>query len=233
MPMDRTSVPESGAKLKLVEAAESLFAERGFEAVSVRDITKLAAMNIASVNYHFGSRDGLVAAVMTRYVTPINEERLARLEVLERRWAGKVVPLEEVLEAFVRPLVTQVRRSELSEKLFLKLVGRMFGEQGTAMTPPLEEQFKTVVSRFVKALSKSLPDLPTDEILWRMHFVVGAMYHAMSQEEVLQRISQGACGNPSVETTLSRFSRFAAAGLRNGLETDVVAPKGPQATFDF
>jgi len=231
--MDRTSVPESGAKLRLVEAAEELFAERGFEAVSVRDITKRAGMNIASVNYHFGSRDGLVAGVMIRYIAPINDERLARIEALERRWSGKSVPLEEILDAFVRPLATQVRKSDLSERLFLKLVGRMFGEQAAAMPPVLEEQFKVVVARFLKALSKALPDLSSDEILWRMHFVIGAMVHAMAQDEVLQRISQGASGNPTLESTLSRFSRFAIAGLRNGVSGEVEVKSSPQATFNF
>ncbi len=231
--MDRTSVPESGAKLRLVVAAEELFAERGFEAVSVRDITKHAGMNIASINYHFGSRDGLVAGVMTRYITPINDERLARIEALERRWSGKSVPLEEILDAFVRPLATQVRKSELSERLFLKLVGRMFGEQSSAMPPVVEEQFKQVLTRFVKSLSKALPELAVDEILWRMHFVIGAMVHFMAQDEVLQRISQGASGNPTVETTLSRFSRFAIAGLRNGISEEVIAKPSPQATFNF
>lgn len=231
--MDRTSIPESGAKLRLVEAAEQLFAERGFEAVSVRDITKRAGMNIASINYHFGSRDGLVAGVMIRYITPINDERLARIEALERRWSGKSVPLEEILDAFVRPLATQVRKSELSERLFLKLVGRMFGEQASAMPPAVEEQFKQVVARFVKALSKALSELAVDEILWRMHFVVGAMVHSMAQDEVLQRISQGASGNPTIEATLSRFSRFAVAGLRNGISEEVTAKPSPQATFNF
>lgn len=231
--MDRTSVPESGAKLRLVEAAEELFAERGFEAVSVRDITKRAGMNIASINYHFGSRDGLVAGVMIRYITPINDERLARIEALERRWSGKSVPLEEILDAFVRPLATQVRKSELSERLFLKLVGRMFGEQAAAMPPGVEEQFKQVVARFVKALSKALPELAVDEILWRMHFVVGAMVHSMAQDEVLQRISQGASGYPTIEATLSRFTRFAVAGLRNGISEEVTAKPSPQATFNF
>jgi AcrR family transcriptional regulator len=231
--MDRTSVPESGAKLRLVEAAEELFAERGFEAVSVRDITKRAGMNIASINYHFGSRGGLVAGVMIRYITPINDERLARIEALERRWSGKSVPLEEILDAFVRPLATQVRKSELSERLFLKLVGRMFGEQAAAMPPGVEEQFKQVVARFVKALSKALPELAVDEILWRMHFVVGAMVHSMAQDEVLQRISQGASGNPTIEATLSRFTRFAVAGLRNGISEEVTAKPSPQATFNF
>jgi AcrR family transcriptional regulator len=231
--MDRTSVPTSGAKLRLVVAAEELFAERGFEAVSVRDITKRAGMNIAAVNYHFGSRDGLVAGVMTRYVTPINDERLAGIEALERRWSGKAVPLEEILEAFVRPLVTQVRKSELSERLFLKLVGRMFGEQASAMPPLVEEQFKQVLSRYVKTLSLSLPHLAVDEIVWRMHFVIGAMVHTMAQDEMLQRISQGACGQPTIDTTLNRFFSFAISGLRNGQSGEAAAVVNPQATFDF
>ena len=143
------------------------------------------------------------------------------------------MPFEEILDAFVRPLATQVRKSELSERLFLKLVGRMFGEQASAMPSAVEEQFRQVVARFVKALSKALPDLAVDEILWRMHFVVGAMVHAMAQDEVLQRISQGISGTPSVETTLSRFSRFAVAGLRNGISEEVTAQPSPQATFNF
>jgi AcrR family transcriptional regulator len=231
--MDRTSVPEIGAKLRLVVAAEELFAERGFESVSVRDITKRAGMNIASVNYHFGSRSGLVAGVMTRYVTPINDERLAGIEALERRWSGKAVPLEEVLEAFVRPLVNQVRKSELSERLFLKLVGRMFGEQASAMPPLVEEQLKQVLSRYVKTLALSLPHLAVDEIVWRMHFVVGAIIHTMAQEEVLQRISQGSCGQPTIDITLNRFFSFAISGLRNGQSGEPAAVESPQATFDF
>jgi hypothetical protein len=101
------------------------------------------------------------------------------------------------------------------------------------MPPGVEEQFKQVVARFVKALSKALPELAVDEILWRMHFVVGAMVHSMAQDEVLQRISQGASGNPTIEATLSRFTRFAVAGLRNGISEEVTAKPSPQATFNF
>ena len=77
------TIPESGAKRKLLDAAELLFAEKGFEAVSVRDITQLAKTNIAAVNYHFGSRDHLLTLVMMRYMTPVTEERLVRLDFVE------------------------------------------------------------------------------------------------------------------------------------------------------
>src|SRR5690554_7783579 len=106
--MRTMTVPDSGPKLKLVEAAERLFAEKGFDAVSVRDITTEAGANVAAVNYHFGSRTGLMAAVMTRYVKPVNDERLARLEAAEARWVGKPVPLEELVDAFTRPLISRV-----------------------------------------------------------------------------------------------------------------------------
>ncbi len=221
-------------KQRLIEAAESLFADEGFEKVSVRDITQRANANVAAVNYHFGSREGLVEIVMARYISPVNEERLARLEGLERKAAGKPLVVEELIEAFVRPFVTQVRRSELSEKLFFKLMGRMFGEQ-CKLPASVEAEFFTLVNRFNKAFSKSLPGVPGEEIWWRIHLMAGAMVHSMSHGEMLQRLSSGASGNPTMEQMISRFVRFAAAGMRQDSIPAVDDPerKGPQGEFAF
>jgi len=231
--MHTLTIPSAGPKLKLVEAAERLFADRGFEAVSVRDVTVMAGLNVAAVNYHFGSRNGLVAAVMTRYVTPINDERLARIEAAERKWAGKAVPLEEIVEAFARPLITRVRKSELSEKLFHKLLGRIFGEQSGALSPELETQFQSVATIFMRVLAKTLPDLSMEEIVWRMHFMAGAMIHLLTHGEMMQRFSQGAAGSPTTDTSFARFTRFVCAGLREGQQDEGPAGEGPQAFFDF
>lgn len=223
-------------KQRLIEAAEALFADEGFDRVSVRDITTKASANVAAVNYHFGSREGLVAVVMARYINPVSEERLARLEALERRAAGKPLPLEEILDAFIRPFATQVRRCELSEKLFFKLMGRMFGQQGCELPPVVENLFVSMVNRFHKAFSKSLPNLAADEIWWRMHLMSGAMIHTMAHAETVQRMSRGESGNPTMEQTLSRFIRFAAAGLRQdgeGASDEESKPKGPQVEFPF
>ena len=97
--MRAVTIPESGSKRKLLDAAEQLFADKGFEAVSVRDITQLAKTNVAAVNYHFGSRDSLLSLVMMRYMLPVTEERIARLEAIERKWSGKTAPLEEIIDA--------------------------------------------------------------------------------------------------------------------------------------
>jgi AcrR family transcriptional regulator len=224
-------------KQRLIEAAEVLFADEGFDRVSVRDITNKAGANVAAVNYHFGSREGLVAVVMARYINPVTEERLARLEGLERKAGGKPLAIEEILEAFIRPFTTQIRRSELSEKLFFKLMGRMFGQQGCELPPLVENLFITMVTRFHKAFSKALPGLPADEIWWRMHLMSGAMIHTMAHSDKVQRMSAGEAGNPTTEQILSRFIRFAAAGMRQGSDAgengDGDKPKGPQVEFPF
>lgn len=231
--MREMTLPDAGPKRKLFDAAEQLFADQGFEAVSVRDITQLAKANVASVNYHFGSREGLMTLVMTRYMVPVTEERISRLDAAEKRYAGKVVPLEELIEAFVRPLADQVRKSDLAEKLFYKLMGRMFSQQCDGLPQFLEEQIRHTFDRYSKAFSKTLPGLGTEDLVWRIHFMAGGMIHMMTHQEVIHRISSGASGNPSMETTLARFVRYAAAGMREGLDLDAPAKKTPQATFDF
>jgi AcrR family transcriptional regulator len=226
---------KTATKQRLIEASEALFADKGFDRVSVRDITTKAEANVAAVNYHFGSREGLVAVVMARYTNPVNEERLARLDVLERRAAGKALPLEMILDAFVRPFVTQVRRSELSEKLFMKLMGQMFGQQGCKLPLMVETLYLTMLNRFQKAISRSLSGLPVDEIWWRMHFMVGSMIHTMAHAETLHRFSGSDSGIPTVEQTLSRFIRFAAAGMHAGADSPSQdeKPRGPQVEFPF
>ncbi|MFN6018484.1 MAG: TetR family transcriptional regulator, partial [Verrucomicrobiota bacterium] len=109
--MRKAQPNESETKRRMLEVAAALLAEHGFEVVSVRDVTQAAKVNVAAVNYHFGSRDGLIARVMEEAVRYFNEERLARLEGLEKRFAGKPAPLEEVLEAWLKPLASAAQRS--------------------------------------------------------------------------------------------------------------------------
>ena len=231
--MREIKFPQSESKRRLLDAAEQLFADRGFEAVSVRDVTQAAKANVAAVNYHFGSRDGLIALVATRYITPINEERLLRLDALEKKWSGKAVPMEEVIDAFVRPLVSFVQKSDLSERLFCKLMGRLFSLQGEGLPPVIEDQIRNLSDRFTRALGKSLPTVSQEDLAWRTHFLVGAMIHMLLNQEMLHRMSNGSSGTPTMEATLSRFIRFATAGLREGVETEPAVKKGPQAVFDF
>lgn len=223
------------ARQRVLEAAEVLFAQHGFESVSIRDITSHCGANVAAINYHFGGRDKLVTEVMLRYIDPINDERLARLDVLKQKWGTKAVPLEELIDAFVRPLVSRVKKSELSERLFYKLCGRVFSEHVDALPAEVEARFTPVLHRFYKAFANSLPELNKEEIVWRFHFMVGGMIYLMSHQDMLQRMSNGDSGDPSMEASLGRFIRFAAAGFREGVPMDTPEKKAstPQAFFDF
>ncbi|MES2997594.1 MAG: TetR family transcriptional regulator [Verrucomicrobiota bacterium] len=225
--------PFSRPKRNLLEAAEELFATKGFDLVSVRDITKAAKANVAAVNYHFGGREELISLVVMRYVIPVNDERLARLDALEKKHAGKVVPLELLLDAFTRPLVEAVRKSELSERLFCRLMGRILSMPNESIPAPVLEQLRTLSERFQKAFSRVLPEVTTEELLWRIHFVVGSLIHMLSHQEVLAKITGNASGTPAGETIVARFIRFAAAGLRQETDDGAETPKGPQELFNF
>lgn len=228
--MREVMIPEVGPKRNLAAAAEKLFAEKGFEAVSVRDITQLAKTNVAAVNYHFGSRDGLMNMVISRYANPLNEERLARLDVAERKWAGKLVPIEELMDALLRPLLGQVRKSGLSERSFYQLMGRIFAENGDGLAAGIEQQLRQTNERFLRAFGRVLPALAEEELSARIHFIHGSLIHLLTHQHLM---TSPAPGSPTMEASLSRLIRFAAAGLREGLETEVAVEEGPQAFFDF
>ncbi len=196
-------------------AAEELFAREGFERVSVRAITARAGANVAAVNYHFGSRRGLVHAVVERHVEPGVKERLERLGELERRGGGTV---EELAEAFIRPFVAQVRRSELAERLFGKLIGRMFGEDdGEVISEAMVGRLADVMERYRRAFSRVVPGLGEDEVRWRMTLMAGAMVHAFGGVRMRQRLLGGRHEECGSEEVLARCVRFVAAGMRQGV----------------
>lgn len=224
--MRERTIPTAGPKKKLLEAAEQLFAEKGFEVVSVRDITQLTKANVAAVNYHFGSRDGLLQLVISRYALPVAEERLARLETAEKKWGGKAVPLEEIIDAYVLPILGQVKNTELSERLFYRLLGRIFVLEGSKVPDGVMFQTNLVNDRFMRSFSKALPTVLADELAARVHFLNGAMNHLLTHPSL---VSKGL----GIESALSRLVRFAVAGLREGVEVEKVVEASPQATFDF
>lgn len=212
----RPSRSESGVdtRRRLLEAAEELFSQEGFDRVSVRDITERASANVAAINYHFGSREGLVEQVMARYINPINEERLRLLGEVEQRHGDGAAPLEELMEAFVRPFATQVSASELSERLFFKLMARVCGDQAAELPAEVERGFEKMLGRFRAAFARCLPEVPEEELTWRIHFAVGSMLHSMAHWEILNRFSRGAAGSPTTEMILDRLIRFAVAGMK-------------------
>lgn len=197
-------------KTRILDAAEKLFATQGFEATSLRQITAAARVNLAAVNYYFGTKDQLIRAVLSRRITAINEKRLQMLEAAEAASPGGAPSLSTVLEAFYAPALELLR---LPGCHFQPLLGRVFSEPGPVREYFLDEM-APVVARFGTALRRILPYLPEQEYFWRMHFTAAILAFTMAGSHVLHRLSGGRCELSSVREITARMVNFAAAGLR-------------------
>src|SRR5690349_7711707 len=115
--LDATS---ADTKTRILDAAEQLFMEHGFEATSLRSLTAAAGVNLAAVNYHFGSKEELFQAVLTRRLDPMNQERIELLERVEREAGGKPSTVEKILFAMLIPALRLARDEERGGKNFLR-----------------------------------------------------------------------------------------------------------------
>ncbi len=200
-------------RARILLSAEALFAERGFEVVSLREITGAAGVNVAAVNYHFGSKDKLIDAVVIRHLSPVNEERLRQLDKLEERYSQAPIPVEEILKAFLSPVLDHIASGEMSEDLFKKFMGRLIGERGYSLPDDACSLFALMAGRFAAAFQKAVPQLNEEAALWRMHFSFGVMAHTLTNGETLGQLSDGRSGNPSTKTLLGNIIDFCRAGI--------------------
>ena len=200
-------------KERILDAAETLFAEKGFAGTSLRTITRAAGVNLAAVNYHFGSKEALIDAVYARRLEPLNRERLARLDACEAETGEAAPPLERILEAFVGPPL-RLRRNPAGGQHCMRLLGRLYTEPDERLRAFIFEQFAEIKRRFGAAFQRALPHLPAAELFWRMHFVIGALAQTMADPQRLEVLSGGLCDPHDVEGTLDRLIPFLAAGLR-------------------
>ncbi len=196
---------------RILDVAERMFGERGFPATSLRDITTEAGVNVASVNYHFGSKEALLAEVLERRLKPINERRLELLDAVEARAGDGPPELEAVVRAFLSPPFHSQRVWGEKGPGFLRLVGRIHSETNEEFRATFVKQFDAVFQRFTAALQRALPNLDDADVSWRMLFMVGSMAFTMSWGPTLVSRESGAARDP--EDVLESLVLYAAAGM--------------------
>jgi len=196
--------PRGDTKNRILDTAEKLFGLNGFEATSLRDITTEADANLASVNYHFQSKDSLIDAVIARRIEPVN---LKRIEMLEA--AGPQPTLEQILRAFLAPVM------EMQMAAVVPLVGRILSNPDLFVDRVFHKHLAPVSQRFVEELSRALPDLPRPDLLWRLHFTVGVMTHTMLWGRIIPKVTGGICDLSDRTALLDRAVKFVAAGFRS------------------
>ncbi|MCR9256666.1 MAG: TetR family transcriptional regulator [Alphaproteobacteria bacterium] len=198
---------------RLLDAAERLFAEDGYAAVSVRKITQAAGVNVASISYHFGSKDDLLLQVFLRRASDLNRERIEMLKAAEAAAGPDGRPdLDDVLRALVAPPIRWSQTPSSGFALYIQFMARCASDGPSPMRNILEKDVGHL-QRFVPALERTLPDLTKVDVCWRLHFALGAMHHTLVHLKRLDTISEGACATDNVDEVIDQAVAFIRAGF--------------------
>ena len=199
---------------RLLNTALWLFAEQGFKATSLRQITQKAGANVASVNYHFGSKKEMLNELIRRRVEPLNKRRFALLEKYRVEAAGQPIPLEKIFEAFFLPFFQSVAPYTDKDTMDLIHIIERLTEQPTLRQAVYDEHFKKLSITILEALSETLPELEPAELHWRFHFSVTLMLSSMSTRQRVGNSSKELCAPEDIEGMVARLIQFICAGFR-------------------
>lgn len=202
-------------KERLRNSAEVLFAAKGFRGISVREITERAGANLAAVNYHFGSKAGLLIEILEQHIGELNQERMAKLDQLEAEAAqsGKPLQLEQVLEAFLAPAVR--RFLEEGGPDYPSLLARLHQDPTPELIDALVRIFAPVAERFFAAMRPLLPQLDDTALLARSMFLKGAMLHAISDgDRLTSALTRGQVRLNEPDRVLTELIAFCTAGFQ-------------------
>ncbi|WP_425599822.1 TetR/AcrR family transcriptional regulator [Luteimonas aestuarii] len=197
-------------KDRILGAAEELFAQYGFTGTSLRQVTGRADVNIAAVNYHFGSKENLVNEVFRRRMDVMSAERISRLKRAQAEAPGE---LEPILAAFVEPAL-DMAQDKHGGGAFIRVIARAYAEKNDGLRKFLSDQYGHVQRDFAKAISACLPSLSKEELYWRLDFLAGALTYAMADFGLIKRPAQ-VSEAAHRQRAASELIRFAAAGLKS------------------
>ena len=216
---------------RILDAAEQLFAEKGFAETSLRLITSKAGVNLAAVNYHFGSKKSLIQAVFTRFLNPFVVSLEQELDRNEQ--AGNPdQSLEELLEMLVRLVLAVKPRSGNDLSTFMRLLGLSFSQSQGHLRRYLDDMYGKVFRRYMLRVHEAAPTIPPIELFWRVHFMLGAAAFSMSGIKALRAIAENDFGaRTSIEQVMRMMVPFLAAGMRadSGVDDAALAEAHPIA----
>jgi AcrR family transcriptional regulator len=210
----RAIKPLNETQIRILDAAEELFMQHGFEGASMRMLTAKAGVNLAAINYHFGSKDALVEAVFRRRLDVMNAERIAELEHLEQAAAGAPLSAEAIIRAFIGASLRMIEDARGGGRNFIRLLGRAYTEPAKPIRALIGQMYAPAMERFKAAFVRALPELPKDELVWRMHFMFGTLAYTLAATDTVQLIA-GAKPEDRYDARLleDRLTAFMNAGL--------------------
>jgi len=200
---------------RILDAAEDLFSKRGFDGVTIREVTELAHVDSALVHYYFASKQGLFDAVLGRRAELVFAERMLAFDVLDR--AGSKATLEDAVRAFVRPLLERAATGDPGWKNYFRLLS-VVNNDPNHVAQSVMSYFDPVVHRLIEALARACPKAKREELFWCFHFLTGSLTLALSRTGRLDRVSGGLCKSEDLAAIEPRMVEYCAAGIRHVCE---------------
>ncbi|HEU4669719.1 MAG TPA: TetR/AcrR family transcriptional regulator [Dyella sp.] len=202
---------------RLLDAAEHLFIERGYEGLSMRQITAHAGANLAAVNYHFGSKDAMLRELLSERLDRLNEERLQLLDACEA--AGPPPDCETILGILFVPAM-QLGRDPCAGPSFLRLLGRVYSDASPFIRDHLQQHYRPIFGRFFDAFARALPHVPRSELGLRLHFALKSLSGVLATDDMDELVAELSMGQtiPDAEL-LARLVALVAPALTAPLGT--------------
>lgn len=210
---DRRRAPET--KKRILDAAEALFAERGYYGTSIRDISAASKVQNAQTYHHFGSKEGLFRAVIERRADAHSAALRQSLDDLIAEVGEEGLTLENVFRAFITPIVERVVRRGAGWRNYVKLLGQVASQpEGVSFVAPFSEYYDEVQHRYFEHVLALCPHLSRKDGHWAFYFFQAAITHAIIETGMIDRQSGGLCRSSDLDAFLEQAVRFYAAGFR-------------------
>lgn len=211
--MPDTALQDNQTIDRLLHAAEEHFAVHGFFASSLRQITRDAEVNVAAVHYHFGGKEALFVAVLTRRIAPFVQTVLDGLQQADAQ-SGQL-QAEDVVDAFVRACFNLIQMQERNAALLAKLVSRLMLDEYKPFRDRLAKENGELAARLQAVFIQILPNLPDEAVRWRMHLALSTLFNAFAGNDVVKALAPGAVVNAKDPLQVARYVRpFVVAGLK-------------------
>ena len=222
----RALKPPHETRTRILDAAEELFMQHGFEGTSMRQLTAKANANLAAVNYHFGSKDALIEAVFRRRLDPMNAARIEDLDRMEKGAGGRPLAPEAIIRAFVGSSLRMIEDAKGGGRNFIRLLGRTYTDPQKPIRALIGQLYAPAMERFKRAFERAMPDMPRDEMHWRMHFMFGTLAYTLAATDTVQLIA-GCKPEDRYDAALleARLTAFLLAGLQAPLQAGLVKKK--------
>lgn len=208
--------PESGTPQRILHCAIELFASRGFDQVTVRDIAELAGVNHAAISYYYGTKEQLIKQAITTVIAPLNGERIAALNAAISKTGQRRPKLEQVVRAMIEPTVAACMEGEEAQRHYARMLILAFALRQPFVEEVVSDQTDAVASQFVDAFALSIPTANRADIFWGFDFMIGSMLHVLldtSRNHRLRRVSDGLCNTSSVHDVTEQLVSFVTAGF--------------------